>query len=253
MTQAWCHYRVLRFLILRLQLKMGGIRKGWQVHISVVKGLSSSNVAKITEVYISGVQWLANFKLSFPSSALSACDCSFEHGLCVWMQGGEDELDWLSRSGPTETPNTGPAGDHTTGKGKYIFIKSSPPSVKGNMAQLKSPLLPPAGEKGYCLTFWYHMFGATVGSLRILLQTVWQQSGNQGDEWLLVQSHVTLQKVHQVILEAAVGGEAGDIAIDDISLISGSCLLKPPSPGLIGLLAFSWSEICIIIALMYLL
>jgi len=52
---------------------------------------------------------------------------------------------------------------------------------------------------------------------------VWQKSGNQGDEWLLVQSHVTLQKVHQVILEATVGGEAGDIAIDDISFISGPC------------------------------
>ena len=38
-----------------------------------------------------------------------------------------------------------------------------------------------------------------------------------------MQSHMTLQKVHQVILEATVGGEAGDIAIDDISLISGPC------------------------------
>lgn len=32
-----------------------------------------------------------------------------------------------------------------------------------------------------------------------------------------------LQKVHQVVLEATVGGEAGDIAIDDISLVSGPC------------------------------
>lgn len=35
--------------------------------------------------------------------------------------------------------------------------------------------------------------------------------------------HVTLQEVHQVIVEATVGGEAGDIAIDDISFISGPC------------------------------
>ncbi|XP_038573588.1 MAM and LDL-receptor class A domain-containing protein 1 [Micropterus salmoides] len=172
-----------------------------------------------------------NCEKSYQPPALSACGCSFEEGLCVWVQGAEDELEWLSSSGPTETPNTGPAGDHTTGKGKYLFIKSSPPSVKGNMAQLKSSLLPPAGEKGYCFTFWHHMFGTTVGSLRMFLQTadplkkilVWQRSGNQGDEWLLVQIHVTLQKVHQVILEATVGGQAGDIAIDDISLISGPC------------------------------
>lgn len=48
-------------------------------------------------------------------------------------------------------------------------------------------------------------------------------SGNQGDEWQLVQIHVTLQSVHQVILEATVGGKAGDIAIDDISLTDGPC------------------------------
>ncbi|KAM7379552.1 hypothetical protein PAMP_005098 [Pampus punctatissimus] len=172
-----------------------------------------------------------NCEKSFQPPALSVYSCSFEDGPCVWVQGAEDELDWLSRSGPTDTPNTGPAGDHTSSKGKYLYIKSSLPSVKGNMAQFKSSLLPPAGEKGYCFTFWYHMFGATVGSLRMFLQTadpldktlVWQKSGNQGDEWLLVQSHITLQKVHQVILEATVGGEAGDIAIDDISLISGPC------------------------------
>ncbi|KAM9845004.1 MAM and LDL-receptor class A domain-containing protein 1 [Aulostomus maculatus] len=119
---------------------------------------------------------------SFQPPSPSSYGCSFEDGLCAWMQGAKDDLDWLSRSGPTDTPNTGPAGDHTTGKGNYTYrtITSGKPEV-------------------------------------------WQKSGNQGDEWLLVQSHVTLQNVHQVILEATVGGEAGDIAIDDISLISGPC------------------------------
>ncbi|XP_075339459.1 MAM and LDL-receptor class A domain-containing protein 1 [Odontesthes bonariensis] len=172
-----------------------------------------------------------NCERSYQPPALPSFSCTFEDGLCVWVQGAEDELDWLSRSGPTETPNTGPAGDHTTGKGIYLYINSSPQSIKGKSAQLKSSLLPPAGDQGYCFTFWYHMFGATVGSLRMVLQStdplektlVWQKLGNQGDEWLLVQSHVTLQRVHQVVLEATVGGEAGDIAIDDISLIHGPC------------------------------
>lgn len=52
---------------------------------------------------------------------------------------------------------------------------------------------------------------------------MWQKSGNQGDEWQRAYIHVTLQEVHQVIVEATVGGEAGDIAIDDISFISGPC------------------------------
>ncbi|KAM9718846.1 MAM and LDL-receptor class A domain-containing protein 1 [Menidia menidia] len=196
---------------------------------SLHKGTETPGAGKHA-VSVDDISFL-NCEKSYQPPALSSFSCTFEDGLCVWVKGAEDELDWVSRTGPTETPNTGPAGDHTTGEGKYLYIESSPKSLKGKAAQLKSSLLPPADEKGYCFTFWYHMFGATVGSLRMILQTtdplertlVWQKTGNQGDEWLLVQSHVTLQRVHQVILEATVGGEAGDIAIDDISLVHGAC------------------------------
>ncbi|XP_028297170.1 MAM and LDL-receptor class A domain-containing protein 2 isoform X2 [Gouania willdenowi] len=189
-----------------------------------------SYISKAGRVAVDDVSFL-NCHKSYQPPALSAYGSSFEDGFGFWVQGAHDELDWLSRSGPTDSPNTGPAGDHTSGKGKYLYIESSPPSQRGNTATLKSLLLPPAGENGYCITFWYHMFGATVGSLKMFLQTadpwqkilVWQKSGNQEDEWYPVHSHVTLQKVHQVILEASVGGEAGDIAIDDISFIHGPC------------------------------
>ncbi|CAL8279708.1 unnamed protein product [Lota lota] len=172
-----------------------------------------------------------NCETSFRPPALPTYGCSFEEGLCSWTQGMEGELDWLRNSGPTDTPNTGPSGDHTTGTGKYLYIDSSPPSQKGNVARLKSQLLPPAGEDGYCLTFWYHMYGATVGSLRMVLQTVdpsqetlaWQLSGSQGSDWQVAQVHVTKQRVHRLILEAEVGGAAGDIAVDDITLVSGPC------------------------------
>uniref|UniRef100_A0A8C6TCS7 MAM domain-containing protein n=1 Tax=Neogobius melanostomus TaxID=47308 RepID=A0A8C6TCS7_9GOBI len=161
--------------------------------------------------------------------AWSSIGCSFEDGLCSWLQGAEDNLDWTLGSGSTGTPNTGPTGDHTTGNGKYLYLNTSSVTQKGNKAQLKSTVLPSAGELGYCFGFWYHMFGPTVGSLRVFLQTadpfekilVWQKSGNHGDQWLLMQSHVTTEKGHQLILEATAGGEAGDVAIDDISLAAG--------------------------------
>ncbi|RVE62060.1 hypothetical protein OJAV_G00176900 [Oryzias javanicus] len=172
-----------------------------------------------------------NCEQTYQPAAVSASSCTFDDGMCGWTQGAEDELDWLSESGPTETPDSGPAGDHTTGKGNYLHIRSAPPSLKGSRAQLKSAVLPPAGGGGYCVALWYHMFGATVGDLKIFLQTagtaekqlIWQKSGTQEDEWLLCQSHVTLQSPHQVILEATVGGPAGDIAVDDIALMEGAC------------------------------
>ncbi|KAM4557404.1 apical endosomal glycoprotein [Fundulus diaphanus] len=202
--------------------------KVWFSSISKTGGASSATWDHV--VAVDDISFI-NCETSYDPPALSSYGCAFEDGLCVWVQGAEDELDWRSASGPTETPNTGPAGDHTHGTGKYLYIESSHPSEKENKAQLMSLLLPPAGQKGYCFRFWYHMFGATVGSLRMFLKTadsldktlVWQQSGSKGDVWLLAQSHVTLQRVHQVILEGTVGGEAGDIAIDDISLVFGPC------------------------------
>ncbi|KAL7876291.1 hypothetical protein AOLI_G00112540 [Acnodon oligacanthus] len=88
-----------------------------------------------------------------------------------------------------------------------------------------------AGEKGYCLKFWYHMFGATIGSLKLFLQNIdsrkttliWQRVGSQRNEWQLVQSHVTLQEVHQILIDASIRGEAGDIAIDDLWFAEGAC------------------------------
>ncbi|KAG9273992.1 MAM and LDL-receptor class A domain-containing protein 2-like [Astyanax mexicanus] len=178
-----------------------------------------------------------NCETSYQPPALSAIGCSFEKDLCGWVQGSAEDLHWLRKSGPTETVNTGPAGDHTSSKGYYVYVESSSPNRRGQVAQLKSPLLSPAGEKGYCLQLWYHMFGATVGSLKLFLQNVssrkttlmWQRTGSQENKWQLVQSHVTLQEVHQILIDASIGGEAGDIAIDDISLTEGACV---PTDGL---------------------
>lgn len=133
------------------------------------------------------------------AAALSTAGCSFEEDLCGWVQGSTVDFHWLRKSGPSETLNTGPAGDHTSGAGLsggpyalsirntafhdhtdvsqlcyftgyYLYIESSAP--RGKVAQLKSPLLPPAGENGYCLKIHYHMFGATLGSLNISLHSV---------------------------------------------------------------------------------
>ena len=42
-------------------------------------------------------------------------DCDFEGSdLCGWRNSYRSTLDWLRRSGPTPTANTGPQTDHTT-------------------------------------------------------------------------------------------------------------------------------------------
>lgn len=54
-------------------------------------------------------------------SALSACGCSFEDGPCLWVQEPQPRVQWLSKSGDTDTPHTGPVGDHTSGSGGFFY------------------------------------------------------------------------------------------------------------------------------------
>lgn len=67
-----------------------------------------------------------------------------------------------------------------------MYINSSSHGRTGEMAHLKSPLSPPTEPDGYCFTFWYHMFGATVGSLRM---SIYDISSN----------HITLVRLTRII------------------------------------------------------
>lgn len=48
-----------------------------------------------------------------------------------------------------------------------------------------------AGPK--CLTFWYHMYGGSIGSLHVKVNgtELWSRSGDQGDVWLSAEVNVS--------------------------------------------------------------
>lgn len=71
--------------------------------------------------------------------------------------------------------------------GVYLYAEASFPRREGDRARFLTPLLPGSGPK--CLIFYYHMFGAEMGSLRVALveeareKAVWTREGNGGDLW----------------------------------------------------------------------
>ncbi|PVD33468.1 hypothetical protein C0Q70_04724 [Pomacea canaliculata] len=160
--------------------------------------------------------------------------CDFEDSsLCGWIQDANDDFDWTWTSGTTPTTGTGPEGDHTTGKGHYIYMESSAPQKPGWVTRLISPPYGPTEEM--CLTFFYHMQGpdkeGDVGDLDVYVRTedatddpvdvnVFHQEGNQGSEWL--RGNVVLPRQQSVfsIVFAATRRESwtSDIALDDISV-----------------------------------
>lgn len=146
--------------------------------------------------------------------------------------GTEDVFDWVLNSGTTVSLNTGPSDD-ITGGGSYIYIEASSPRVPGDSAVLYSPLIDKSSLTNSKLTFYSHMYGASIGTLEIdvsddgggTYSTIYSKSGDQGDQWNF--ETVNLSGLSDTIIfkiSATVGDNGsgqqwfGDIAIDNFEV-----------------------------------
>lgn len=112
-----------------------------------------------------------------------------------------------------------------------MYMEASSPAATSNTAVLQYKTLP-AGQP-FCVHFWYHMYGNSMGSLRILAKDcktnssveIWKMSGDQGDKWN--EACVLLEQGgHDYIPQIeAVRGQSyhSDIGIDDIEFRTGQC------------------------------
>lgn len=78
----------------------------------------------------------------------------------------------------------------TIGDGNFIYSQADE-NQKGKIVRLISPIIN-LQNYALCMTFWYHMSGPHVGTLRIKLRyqipkeydrVLWTLSGNQGNCW----------------------------------------------------------------------
>ncbi|KAK7478151.1 hypothetical protein BaRGS_00030598 [Batillaria attramentaria] len=157
--------------------------------------------------------------------------CNFDQpGFCDWTT-TPDAFEWTLNKGPTSTANTGPESDHTLGTdaGYYAYIETSDPGP-GDNAGLESTHLTP--NYAYCLDFWYHMYGTSIGSLNIRLKEkgsvgapIWTKTGPSEQMWHHAQIDIAAQPAaFSVIIEGICGDSYfGDIAIDDVTLTQARC------------------------------
>ena len=134
---------------------------------------------------------------------------------------GWTSLGWTWNTGATGSFGTGPSDD-LTGGGSYLYYETSGGGGTGSTSLVSecydlSTLAAPA------LSFGYHMYGATTGSLTATVNgdTVWTLSGDQGDQWNIAQVDLAAYAGGDVVigLYAAYGGSfTGDIGIDNIGL-----------------------------------
>nr|KAG5689551.1 hypothetical protein BaRGS_022054 [Batillaria attramentaria] len=98
--------------------------------------------------------------------------CDFEDPqLCGYTQDTSDKFDWTRQARGTQSSRTGPSSDHTygTAQGHYMYIETSAPRVRGDNAWLVSPQHA-ASNDDVCVTFYYHMYGASIGTLNVRLR-----------------------------------------------------------------------------------
>ncbi|KAF1428515.1 MAM and LDL-receptor class A domain-containing protein 1, partial [Spheniscus magellanicus] len=159
--------------------------------------------------------------------------CNFEFDLCGWKKDENGDFDWNLRTSSTTKMGTGPATDHTLQEpsGHYIFIKSSFLQLPGQKARISSPVLSRRNKNckvcGGVILFYYHMYGAHIGSLIVYQRTMAKHekillnlTGNQGNFWqrkaLILAGDGG--EDFQVVFEGIAGkGPKDGIALDDLT------------------------------------
>ena len=135
-----------------------------------------------------------------------------------------DDLDWTQNSGSTQSLSTGPSDD-ITGGGEYMYIEASGSGLgyPYKVASLYSNCIDITALNNPCLSFNYHMYGTTMGSLQVLADgvSVWSISGDQGDQWLQ-SSQIPLTGTTSPIVirfSGTIGTNyTSDIAIDKVEI-----------------------------------
>ncbi len=134
--------------------------------------------------------------------------------------------------------NTGPVGDHSTGFGTYIHLNGLGISID-SISSIQSPPIDLFGLSNPQLKFWYHMYGAGIDSLEVMVRpnsTIdWdtlhtlqgQQQFSQEEPWLPLSLSLSnfIDSTVKIQFVAYAKGTAVQMAIDDLSITdSSSCL-----------------------------
>jgi len=124
-------------------------------------------------------------------------DFDFSDGIAAslgWSTGGGDPTTYAfksprCKSNACNTPssNTGPSAG-VGGSGSYVYAETSSPRAQGDLFTLAydGSACSDTGLGVSTVFFHYHMYGATMGELRVINaagEEVWSLNGNKGNSW----------------------------------------------------------------------
>jgi len=168
---------------------------------------------------------------------------NFDSGFPVcWSQDQTDDFDWTLDANGTPSAPTGPSDD-VTGGGNYMYIETSVPRTTGDSALLVSENYDLSSLTSPQLTFYSHMFGASIGELSVwitdtsgIAAQVFVKNGDQGNQWneeivsLSNYSGIVQFTILGVVSDNGSGTSYwGDIAIDNFEVLEAPTCPKPLS------------------------
>ncbi|XP_057302549.1 zinc metalloproteinase nas-27-like [Hydractinia symbiolongicarpus] len=149
--------------------------------------------------------------------------CKFEESnLCQYTATGK----WLLKTGGTPSRNTGPESG-AYGSDMYVYLEASgiPP---GSTHTLISPVFKSSSQA--CISFNYHMYGASMGSLELnliqgnLKTQLFSESGDRGNQWKSTSKDFRTSRDYQLEFKGIVGRSfTSDIALDNLHVFDGPC------------------------------
>lgn len=166
---------------------------------------------------------ILNFLFSIYLKAVDAgtVSCNFDQDWC----GYEPNKYFIRQTGRSPSPTSGPQFDKTTGdEGYYALCSGNRLRQPKAKCELSNDIVI---NKQLKFSFWYYMYGATIGTLELKRdeEILWSKTGRQKNEWLF--NEITLEPGSFKLMFSANRSELGrfssDIAIDDISLENQIC------------------------------
>ncbi|RXN28514.1 enteropeptidase [Labeo rohita] len=155
----------------------------------------------------------------------------------IWLLSHEATVEFFADySGSLQGFNATYSAENVKDLSRYYITTPRAPGSLDKKFRISSLPLTPAKES-VCLQFWYHMFGEEVWRLMVTIQegssviVLFQKEGNYGNNWNYGQATLNITADAVVVFEAQKkAGFLNDIALDDVSIVSGSCGPAPPEP-----------------------
>ncbi len=140
-------------------------------------------------------------------------------------------FDWIVDSDGTPSGGTGPLGDNTTGTGFYVYTEATGANLD-DQASLLTPYFDLDGLTAPELSFAYHMFGDSIGTLNVNVISISggttniftlseEQQANQDDDYItaIVDLSAFINDTIRIQFEGIRGNDfTSDIAIDDVEV-----------------------------------